>query len=107
MECLKLGVQVLLLVALISVGVQTHAVILVLAEIPQLNGVPAQQDIWLFKDDSLVLKDRVNCHMLIIDGELTDGKSVAVEEKFVRLGFTVHVKVDDRISQVVLAFSEC
>ena len=95
------------MVGLVSVGVQAGAIGLVLAEIPQLNSVPAQQDIWLFERDALVLKYGVNRHMLIVDGELANGERVAVEEELICLRLTVDIEIDDRISQIVLALSEC
>ncbi len=53
-ECLKLTVQVLLLVTFINVGVKTNSVLVVEIEVAQLDGVPAKCNIRNLKFDLLI-----------------------------------------------------
>jgi hypothetical protein len=53
-ECLKLTVQVLLLVTFINVRVKTNSILVVKIEVAELNGVPAECNIRNLKFDLLI-----------------------------------------------------
>lgn len=56
MECFKLRVKVLLVVALVDVGVEAYLVFIISIQIAQLHGIPAKADIGYLKLDLLVFK---------------------------------------------------
>ncbi len=68
MESLKLRVQVLLLVGTVGERMETDTVLIVRSQIPQLDGVPALDNIRGAKRDNLVLEAfRADCDWSVVN----------------------------------------
>ena len=106
MECFKLRVQVLLLVCLISISVEANTSFAVDTHVAELNGIPPDSDMGFVESNALVLESISSCDHLIVDRQLADSKSVAVNEQFPFLWFSVYVEVDDCITQVIVSLFE-
>lgn len=74
----ELRIQVLLLIAVVSVSVETYAGSAILVDIPQLYSVPTEHNVGLFQRNSLVFEGGFNGHSLIIDRQLAYCKSIEV-----------------------------
>jgi hypothetical protein len=101
MECLELTVKVLLIVAGVHIGVQTHAVRVVEIKIPQRYCVPAHYHVRALQLDSLISVAVAN--RLGVDHQVGDGNRLEVKPKLTVGGHHFKVKVDDCLAKIVLA----
>lgn len=103
-ESFKLGVQVLLLVGLVNIGVQTNTVCVVGVQVLKLNSVPALDNVGLSESKALI---GVNpCCFLIVDCQVRDRYCLEVEPKLVVTGLSLDIEVDDGFAHVKVAFAE-
>ena len=67
MESLKLGVQILLLISLVHVSVESDTIRAVFAQVAKLHGIPSYQHMGFIQRDSLVLESISRGNNLVIN----------------------------------------
>ena len=87
---------------------EADSVLIIRGKVAHLNGVPAGDDIRWPQWDDLILERLDSCgHLAIIDHQVGNGKRLRVDKK-IRIVFWLlfQIKVDDRVSEIVVALSE-
>ena len=67
MKSLKLGVQILLLISLVHVSVESDTIRAVFAQVAKLHGIPSYQHMRFIQRDSLVLESISRGNNLVIN----------------------------------------
>ena len=86
---------------------ETDTVFIVRSQVPQLDGVPALDNVRRTKRDNLVLEAlRADCDWSVINHKISDGKSLRIdEERFVVVSERpLQVEVYHSVSKIVIAF---
>ena len=106
MECLELGVKILLVVGSISESVQTNAILVVWREVAELHSVPALDDVCDAQRNNLILEGLgADRHRFVINLQIGNGEGLRVNEQIsVAGGNALKIEVDHSVAEVVISF---
>ena len=105
MESLKLRIEVLTIVAAISVSVQADAVIVVFVQVSHGNRVPSKLDVLCSEVDPLIFENLAASQVLVVHDAVSHCDCAEVDVKttvYIRGQFS-QVEIYRRFSKVVLA----
>ena len=104
MECLKLTVQVLLLVAGVGISVQADTVRVVKIDVAEHNCVPALAHVGFIQKKALVTIDISSTDDFVIDDEVSDRDSLEVDPEVTIARRLLQIEIHDGFAHVVRAF---